>query len=433
MKTSGICLLLLVLLSNLTAQNKVLISGSVVDASNNDPLSFATVSLKRQLIGIVTNESGRFDLYIPEDKMDDTLLVSYFGYKPQAFLLKKVQSPLNIRLQQATVDLKEIVIKPQPPEFYIKLAILRAKYNYPNEPFQTEAYYREKVLENKNFLKCDEGIFKTYCPNYMDTVKNQDQLLLFRRETDLHEVEFMKKEREEAAAKERRKEEKQRQKDIKKGKTPKEPSKKNNDNTGFDVASSFGGPQSIIKQGDITKHPDGFLDTNKFDDFRYSFAKSSSYNSKELMVIDFKSKGKVEHMRSSGRIYLDAASYAFVKVEWSGDLIIPIILRPILFFYGIGIENPNFSSVVEFQQVNARWYPKHIQYNVGINLSNKHWFKPDEHSNFAIEGVFTVNKLKIEDSTPVPAAKRFNPNKDMKTQVFNDENISWSDINIIKK
>lgn len=414
------------------AQEKVLVTGSVVDAVSGEALPFVTVSLKKQMIGIVTNETGRFDLFIPANLTEDTLVINYMGYKPQYYKVKSIQSPLNIRLQQSAIGLNEVIVKPQPPEFYIKLAILSIKNNYANTPFESHAYYREKVLENKNFVKCNEGIFKTFCPNYLDTVKSQHQLLLFRQEKDIHEVEFMAKERKEAEEKEQRKAERKNEKNRKKGKP--EDAKPGEANTpAVDLASSFGGPESILSQGDITRHPSGFLDTSEFKNYKYSFAKSSSYNNNELMVIDFKSKGKVDHMRQEGRIYLDVSTYAIVKVESKGDLVIPVIIRPILFLYGIGIENPSFETVIEFQQVKARWYPKNIQYNVNINLTNKHWFKRDEHSDFVIEGVYTVNKLKVEGVSPIPVSKRFDAKKDMSKQVYNDEGLTWDGINIIKK
>ncbi|MBA3679746.1 MAG: carboxypeptidase-like regulatory domain-containing protein [Bacteroidetes bacterium] len=427
-----VLLLLFFVNASIIAQSDITISGSVVDAINNEPLSFATVSLKKQMIGIITNESGYFDLRVPANLTDDSLVISYFGYKTQTFSLKTVSSPLNVRLKQTSVALNEIIVKPQPPEFYIKLAILCAKSNYPNEPFQTEAYYREKILENKNFLKCNEGIFKTYCPNYLDTVKNQNQLLLFRQEENIHEIEFMAKERKEAEEKEQKKIAKQNEKNQKKGVAPvQKPGKQNN--LAIDMAGSMGGPSAILSMGSIKGSSNDFLDTASFKNYKYTFAKATSFNNSDLMVIDFKSKGKVEHVRSNGKIYIDVASYAIVKVESNGDFIIPVLIRPILFLYGFGIENPTFHSVTEYQQIQRRWYPKNIQYNININISNKHLFSPDEHSDFLIEGIYTVNKTRIDNVSAIPTAKRFNPDKEMKPQVHNDGGITWDGINIIKK
>ncbi|MBX3164296.1 MAG: hypothetical protein KF900_07420, partial [Bacteroidetes bacterium] len=309
--------------------------------------------------------------------------------------------------------------------YYIKLAVLNIKNNYPKTPFVSEAYYREKALENKNFLQCDEGVFKTYCPNYLDTTKSQHQLLLYKQEKDIKEVQFMSKERDKAEAKQKKHEEKA----TKKGEAAPE---KKGSNVNIDIANSFGGPENSLKASQITK-PERFLDTLEFKHYEYSFAKSTSYNNSELMVIDFKTKKKVDHVRESGKIYIDVASHAFVKIESAGDFVIPAIIKPILFFAGLGIDNPTFSESLEFQPAQGKWYPKNIQFYLDFKIVKRRMFAANDRSDFEIEQVYTVNKLQIENVLPIAAEKRFNSNKPMEEQVHNDENISWEGINIIKK
>lgn len=397
------------------AQEKRLVTGRVTDASNGEAIPFANVSLKKQLIGIVTNDAGSFDFYIPEEADADTLMISFFGYRPTLIAVKAVSGPLQVKLQQNALELQEVVVRPLQPQEYIRMAMRRLKINYPTEPFGSEAYYREKATENKSVVKCDEGVFKTYYPNYQDTVKNQHQLLLYRQGEKLSEVQFMKKERDEKAEKE------------------KKTGKKQKNSLDIDLTSSFGGPENILKGASLTRDPAACLDTLHLKSYNYVFAKSSTYNNKELLVIDFDTKGKVNHVREEGKIYIDLATFAIVKLESHGDIVIPVLLRPVIFMYGIGIENPSYQKSLEFQQVKNKWYPKNIQYNVNINLTNRHWFKPNEHSDFVIEGVFTVNKIKIDQPASVPVARRFSPKKEMKDQVFNDDGLSWEGLNIIKK
>ncbi len=399
----------------LTAQEQHVISGVVTDAATREPLPFTTVALKKQLIGTVTNDEGKFDFYVPADAALDTLVIGYFGYKPQQIALSSISGPLSIRLQQNAVELQEVVVRPLKPEEYIRLAMRKVKENYPRQPFGTDAYYREKAIENKNVIKCDEGIFRTYYTNFQDTVRNPSQLMLFRRAENLSEVAFRKAEREKKAAK------------------AKKTGKKQDDNVEIDLTSSFGGPENILGSAALNRKAEGSLDTLKLKSYNYSFAKSTTYNNKELMVIDFETRGKVDHVRATGRIYLDAASLAIVKLESKGDFVIPVLLKPVLFLYGLGIENPSYEKNLEFQQIKGKWYPKNIQFNVNVELINKHWFRKDEHSVFEIEGVFTVTKTDVESAKQIPAAKRFNPKKDMKDQVFNDEGMSWEGLNIIKK
>jgi CarboxypepD_reg-like domain len=187
----------------LLAQNKRLISGSVVNALNKEPLPFATVALKKLMIGIVTNEEGRFDLYIPEGSDQDTLYISYFGYKHTYIKVNSIQGSVNIALEPSAVELKEVVVRPLAAYYYILMAMRKVKQNYPKDPFETEAYYREKIIENKNLIKSDEGIFKTYYPNYLDTIKTQNQLLLLRSTDNSKDIAFMKEERKKAEEKEK--------------------------------------------------------------------------------------------------------------------------------------------------------------------------------------------------------------------------------------
>jgi hypothetical protein len=399
----------------LMAQEKRLVSGIVSDALTHEALPFTTVALKKQLIGTVTNDEGKFDFYVPVEFEADTLVIGYFGYTPQYIALSAISGPLVIKLEPNAVELQEVVIRVLKPEGYIRMAMQRINENYPKLPFGTDAYYREKVIENKNLIKCDEGIFRTYYTNYLDTVRNPSQLMLFRRAQNTSKVEFMSKEREKKAEKEKKK------------------GKKDDENIGVDVSSSFGGPENILKSAALNRHTEGCIDTLKFKSYNYSFAKSTTYNNSELIVIDFSTKGKVDHIRAAGRIYLDVASLAIVKIESKGDFIIPVIIKPILFLYGLGIENPSYEKNLEFQQVKGKWYPKNIQFNINVELVNRHWFKKNEHSLFEIEGAFIVNKTNVDNALQIPMAKRFNSKKDMKDQVFNDENISWEGLNIIKK
>lgn len=397
------------------AQNKQLITGVIIDASNNDPVPFASVSLKKQLIGTVSNEEGKFDFYIPEEIKDDSLMISFFGYKQQLIALHDIKGPLSIKLKASSFQLEEVVIRPMPPEYYIRMAIRKVKFNYANSPFETVAYYREKVLENKQLITLNEGAFKTYYPKYTDTLKNSHQLMLFRKAEKTSEVAFMSKERKKAEEKE------------------KKTGKKDDKNIEMDLGNSFGGPESILQSTNLTKKSEGSLDTLELKEYRYSFAKSSSYNNQEIMVIDFSSKGKVDHLRESGKIYLDTKSMAIIRFESSGELVIPVLIRPIIFLYGIGIGNPTYTKSISFQEVNGKWYPQNFQYDIAIALTNRHWFAPNEHSAFEIEQVFVVNRTKVDQVNPIPANKRFDSKKDMPSQVFNDESLSWEGLNIIKK
>ena len=59
-------------------------------------------------------------------------------------------------------------------------------------------------------------------------------------------------------------------------------------------------------------------------------------------------------------------------------------------------------------------------------------FSKNDNSSFDIEGVLAVNKLKTSAPSPVELTKRFSVKKKPEEQVFNDQGLTWSEVNIIK-
>lgn len=410
----------------LAAQQHRVISGKVTDALQHQPLPFVTVALKESLLGTLTNENGEFDLHVPDSIRQDQLLITLIGYQPQEFPLATLPSIVDVKLQPIMMDLREVVIKPQPPQYYILQAMRSLRSNYPAAPFETQAYYRENINENNGFLRSAEGVFKTYYPAYQDSSKNQHQLLLFRQAETLAELAFMKKEREKDALKEKKKEARA----IKKGKEVK---KKKEEGDSLKIGEVFGGPDNLLRMADLFRNADNCIDTNMLDEFTYTYEKSSSYNSRELMVINFKSKGKVERAREEGKIYLDLATNAIVKIESKGTFVIPALLRPVLFVMGLGVENPKFSSSLEFQKVKEHWYPRNMQFNMDINVEKKRLFAANDRSNFKIFGILTVTRIDTGSPVPVEKTKRYSASRKPEEQVFNDAGLSWDQINLIRR
>lgn len=406
------CFVLSIVIANTaSAQNRKL-SGTITDGKNN-PVPFAAITLKHQLIGTNSNEYGSFDFYFP-DSLNDSIVISSLGFTTQAISPDKISSPLNIRLKKNEIALPEVVIHAYTPEDYIRMAMRNVKRNYPAKPFQSQAYYREQLIENNILINQCEGIFKTYYPNYQDTVKNQHQLLLYRK-ADSKQITFM---REEA---ERRKEKK-----IRKEK------REGRDTTGTEntdaVRIAFGGPESVLNL-DIIREREPFLDTLQLRKFHYELAGTSALQGKELLVISFASLKTVDHLKPVGKIYLDPQSFAISSVEYKAEFEIPVLIRPLLFLYGLDADNLFFEKQLQYHELDGVWYPKDFKASGTGSITKKHWFKSNEHSDFAIEQLFFVNKMQTEKIAPIPEVKRFISKNKFEGQVHNDEGIKWEEMN----
>lgn len=417
--------LLLFICFHAEAQNEYVVSGNVRDSAKGEAIPFATVTLKSSLIGTVSGENGNFELHIPDSVRNDILLVTLLGYTAREIALNSITGPLKIQLAPASINLNEIPVIPQPPTYYIKLAMNARKQNYPTEPFESSAYYREIIKENSNFLRAQEGVFKTYYPNLQDSSKNQHQLMLFRRAGEISELMFMKKERMKKEAKAARKEAKAQAKGKETTK------KKGDDGDSLKIGEIFGGPENLLRLGDFFRNPDSYLDSNEFRNYRYEFAPAASYNNTTLVVIRFKSRGKVDQKREEGLIYLDIASNAIIRIDSKGELVIPTLIRPVLFVAGIGVSNPTFSSSTVYQQVGTRWYPNTMRFDLDMDVERKRMFSKNDNSHFTINGLLNINRLVTGAPVPVEKSKRYKQDKRPEEQVYNDYNLKWEEINVV--
>lgn len=399
------------------SQNKSVISGTVLNKENNEPLPFASIVLKNYPIGTISNENGEFDFYIPKSKQNDTIAVSFIGFHSYEIPVNIAQGGLKITLQPSSNILDEVVISPLSPLDYIKKALENLQENYPQEPYQTIAYYREKFIENNEIINKKEAVIKTYYPIPNDTVKNQHQLLLFRQAENPKQFQFMREWIEKKSAKEKKKA-------IKKGEEI------NEEDYDGDIEISFGGPESVINL-DINHRKDNYLKPKHFKKYEYSFGEETSLNGEQIITINFKAKRKIDHIRDRGKILISKENYAIILIEATGKASLPLMVKPILFILGLKIQSPLFEKTVRYQQYKGKWYPKLFRWDANVKLTKRHTFSANEHSEINIGQIMFINKIDTV-ATPIAKNKLFDANEDMEDQVHNDINISWEGMNIIK-
>jgi len=401
----------------LFAQDNSVITGTVLNFEDKEPLPFASIRLKNHPIGTITNENGEFDFYIPKSKRNDTLSISFIGFNGYEIPLSNINDKLLIELSPGYNVLDEVILTEKNPLDYIKKALERLPENYPQNDYQTLAYYRQKFIENGSVVNKDEAVFKTYYTPARDSTDNQHQLLLYRPEENPKQFQFMREWFE-------AKQEKRRAKAVKKGEEFDE------EEYDSDMDIDFGGPETVIDL-DINNKRDNYLDPKHFNKYNYSFGDETSLNGERIITINFKAKRTIDHKKDSGKILINTEDYAIVSVEQSGKFSIPFIVRPILFVIGLKIENPTFNTVISYQKFKEKWYPQLFRWDAKIKLTKKHTFEANEDSDINIGQVFFINEL---DSlgTPIPEQKRFEPDAEMGEQVFNDLSLEWGELNIIK-
>ncbi|UPL49404.1 carboxypeptidase-like regulatory domain-containing protein [Hymenobacter sublimis] len=111
-------------------ENKI--SGRVVDEKTKEPIPFASIGLKEEQTGALTNEYGYFQIAMPEKNPQDSLVVVALGYFHKAVLVKpgiKIQDMI-IEVPKRAIELKEVKVISSAK---IKNLDLGSKSNTPGE------------------------------------------------------------------------------------------------------------------------------------------------------------------------------------------------------------------------------------------------------------------------------------------------------------
>lgn len=84
--------------------------GLVVDAKTNKPIPYVNISFLNTLIGTSTTEEGKFSLEIPNSYLAKEIHVSSLGYKDTVLLARNLDKTKQLKMEEATFELEEVVI-----------------------------------------------------------------------------------------------------------------------------------------------------------------------------------------------------------------------------------------------------------------------------------------------------------------------------------
>ncbi|PZF71348.1 DUF5686 and carboxypeptidase-like regulatory domain-containing protein [Taibaiella soli] len=155
--------------------------GVVNDANTHQPLPFATVHILHSAQGQITDLNGSFKLIVPEN--EQILEVSYLGYEPLKYEIKRGDSFLRIELKPATGTLKEVVIKPPYDKIkrILNLAIANRDRHNPDkyDAYQCRIYYKMTA----DLILPDSIPAAQKTKSYQDTKDVMDDMHLLMTET----------------------------------------------------------------------------------------------------------------------------------------------------------------------------------------------------------------------------------------------------------
>lgn len=112
MKNKIFLLLFLAIIQSI-AFGQIKLSGTIINKTTQQPIEYANIGLLEKGVGTVCNSLGKFDLIVPNDLLNNSLLISSLGYETETLKINDVinnPSELIIQLIPKAIILQEITI-----------------------------------------------------------------------------------------------------------------------------------------------------------------------------------------------------------------------------------------------------------------------------------------------------------------------------------
>jgi hypothetical protein len=141
-----------------TGQDIFEINGRILDSVSGNPLAFAQISLQHTGLGTNTNEEGFFRLDVPSVNKGDSLLIYYLGYETRKLAVKNQGSFAEIVLKPVMLQLSEVDVIGLTPQEVIRRAVAAIPANYGKNPLILTAFIRSQKSVNNKLAEYTEAI-----------------------------------------------------------------------------------------------------------------------------------------------------------------------------------------------------------------------------------------------------------------------------------
>ncbi len=164
MKIILLCSFLLYCSFTLVAQEIefIIIKGRVLEQGSGAPLPYANVALQNNRIGTVSNSRGEFSINIPLSYKEQSLQVSYMGYKTARIPISAIPPNFTCFLEEETELLNEVVVTGLTAEHILNKAIRKISDNYSDTPYISKGFYRLTSKIANKYVRLSEAVFDLY-------------------------------------------------------------------------------------------------------------------------------------------------------------------------------------------------------------------------------------------------------------------------------
>ena len=173
------------------------LKGKVADFLTFQPIESASVYIENTTIGSITNADGNFVLKVPQQHLQDTLVISSIGYKSFKVIISEFENGSDIFLEEDVASLDEVVIvadpRPTTGNGIVERAIEKLPKNLPEQAYLQKGFLRHKERNKKEYKWLIESAITLYDSSYAAGAKDNLKINVdeTRKSYDLRDVDSL--------------------------------------------------------------------------------------------------------------------------------------------------------------------------------------------------------------------------------------------------
>lgn len=168
------------------------LSGKILEQKKETPISYASVSVFNKPVGTITNTDGEFLLKLHPRYINDTLVISNMGYAQVFMPANRLLDEDLIFLEPISIRIREVKVTATTPENLLENIRSNLENNYTSYPKLMNAFYRETVRQDGNYINVSEAVIEILKAPYQNTFRNDViRLLKGRQSPDVQPFKWM--------------------------------------------------------------------------------------------------------------------------------------------------------------------------------------------------------------------------------------------------
>lgn len=370
---------------------RVVVEGQVVN-TKKEPIPYATIYIENKSLGTLTNAEGRFRFVLPEKNSADTLIVSCLGYlNTQITPSEYLTQILEVELKPHSIPLKEVVVRPENPDYIVRESYSRISGNYSKHHVILNGFFREASKQDEDYISLSEALIEIKKSSYSSQLNDLVKLVKGRNGTNTKQSELVN-------------------------------------------LVIEGGLYNGLRL-DVVKYQSYFYGEDMFEECDFSMQKRTYLNGRHTYVVGFKAKEDRDYASYDGRLYFDVETLALVRAEFelskqgvkfARDMLVK--KRP----RGFKVKPMYANYMVEYRFYNNVWNLHYARSDLGIKVKK---VRGKENKGFICDftstSEFVITGMSTNSNKKIPFKAVSKSNDILVEQLANSDKIFWANENVI--